>query len=204
MTSKQIQILFTQEDERALSRALQAVRPSVVFYDDNIWPSASPQLVPSLDRCKTLVAGIWDTALARRLPVAPLGDGRYAASATGPAIQFLRSIQLPHCLKAGRIAGTTSAPTRIQASSELKFLNETLKLVQALSSPAYSFDPETAQDDLDRHFRIGLHAIEWANSDQLNVLQDRSTGLALRASTARQTAPLSKRRIAKPSTRNPR
>jgi hypothetical protein len=163
---KQLQTFLLPEDEKALSDALRAMRPSIRFVDDSVWPSESPPVRESIAECSSPWAFIWDTAIFPQLPSRERPDGRFDGPSSGVVFQLCRSRKEESILLSGRLA-SGSEDTRNEVQHLVRMIFGTLK--DLTRAAIWISNGKNAPE-----YRVGPAASRWRQVEG-NLFCDRAT-----------------------------
>jgi hypothetical protein len=167
---KQVQTFLLPEDEKALSHALRAIRPSIQFVDDSVWPSQTPPAHDSIAGCSSPWAFIWDTAIFPELPSRERPDGRFDGPSSGVVFQVVRSRKEESILLSGRLAIGWD-DTRAEFQDLVRTVFSTLK--DMTRDAVWVSSGQKA-----REYRVGSAASLWRQTEG-NVFCDRATRYVL-------------------------
>ena len=163
---KQLSTFLLREDEDALSVALRAARPTILFVDDSVWPSTIPPAHDSIVGCSSPLVFIWDREMFPKLPSRERPDGRFDGPSSGVVFQVCRSLLKENILLSGRVAiGWENASDEFQQLVKVVF-SALRKLTRAAVWDANGKD--------DPQYRVGLAASRWRQA-QGNVFCDHAT-----------------------------
>ena len=173
MKKKQLQIWFTEDDERDFSESVLSALPGVSFLDDNVW-EGDPVVRGSIADCESRFVYLWDRDRTPRLPVFERGDGQCEGPISGVVIQFVRSRFDGDRLVSGRIAaGYDASEERM-----VELVSVVWKAARRISGKADSVNPITGdviasrvkdllvgRDAASRFGKVGLTALKYNSTE---------------------------------------
>lgn len=174
--AKQLLVFMSLEDEKAFSVSLKASFPAVVVLDDNIWPTAEPVTVSSIEQCKSGYAHLWNRDLFPELPISPRPDGRFQGPSVGPVVQFVRCVLERNVLRSGRIAlGLSREDLTPSIDNYLKELWRFIK--KPATSKLVCVNPETGEiiNQAVWGYWAWPDAVTWSRAEKGRFLRDRAT-----------------------------
>lgn len=176
--NKQIQLFLSTDDEAALSSALKAVRPHIVFVDDSVWATPSPVLASSIASCRSPFVFLWDQSIIPSLPFFVRKDGQFEGPQNACVVEITRSRMKGDLMLSGRIAQSLGGPDAKLVADMKKFVVDIWKVLKRMTShPIVAVNPETGEvlRDPVSEYHAGDHAIAWASSVPDHYFRDRST-----------------------------
>jgi hypothetical protein len=175
---KQVQLFLVSDDEREISVALRAIRPSVRFVDDNVWDEATPTLAPSIDACRSRLVYLWDQSIVPELPAMKRKDGRFEGPVAGVVVQYIRAQLQGDVLLSGRVAAGIGGMDDALESAMSRFVADVWKVVtEATPGRLDAIEPGSGRvlHSGVREYRAGRHAVMWLAQESERLLKDRST-----------------------------
>jgi hypothetical protein len=141
--TKQIEVCLAPSDELDLSMALLAIRPRIGFVDGVVFPTPSPLLRDSIDRCTTKSQVLlWEQSLFPELPVHLRPEGQFEGPNAGPVIQYLRPLFKGDRLASGRIAASGGIYPEPLDSANNAFIRDVWSTVRKLTTDVQCVDEE--------------------------------------------------------------
>lgn len=142
--------------------------------DDNVW-TGKPNIVNSIDDCKTEYCYIWNKDITPIIPTITRNDGRIQGPASGVVIQFERCrIDSSNNLLSGRIAvGYNSGDEGFG-----NFVNNVWKILRNFACNGVFYKPQYGPVDMSRiikEFSVGDTAKSAVYSKKISSLKHRST-----------------------------
>jgi hypothetical protein len=174
---KQVQIFMTPADEEAFSRALRSERPGVRFIDDNVWPTAEPPTCDSINSCGSNLVYLWDTKVCGRLPATRRAEGGFQGPASGPVIQFVRSLVEDEQIRSGRVAAGYYDTDEF-ADEMKEFVRDVWHMLKSVSPQRLVAVAQFGRHVINSRpsgYLVGADAARWCRDDSRRVLKDRST-----------------------------
>lgn len=179
--TKSLDLCLVAADERALSLALVAIRPSVAFVDGVVFPSAEPVLLRSIDEAQHFgQVPLWERSNFPTLPINRRADGRWGGPTVGPVIQYLKPVIEGDRLIAGRVAASGGIYEEPLESANNAFIKDVWAAVKKLTMPVKCVDAKGSLiNEKVSALRAGLHAAKWVREKPGRYLTDFSRNLYL-------------------------
>lgn len=176
--TKAVQTFMTNEDERFFSEVLKQNFPALRFLDCNIWGQPEPLERARIDLCTSNydLVYLWNSSLFPQLPVSRRPDGRYQGPASGPVVQFVRSIQEESVLRSGRVAVGFNKEDLTDEVTQ--FVNELWKILKRFGiSRLICVRPATGEliNPKVTGYLAWPNAVKWVQAQKGRFLRDRST-----------------------------
>ena len=190
-----IELLLTENDERALSLLLRVALPQVTFFDKDAWDEPDLKTWDSIHKCRTMHTFIWNrpSVLAGARPLDHL-NLRWPTSR--PAISLLRPRLDGSLLRAGNMSAgvDNNDPARDVMAN---FIESVWKISKQFAKGRADFvNPVTREITTPRAYNtiVGPDATAWCLADDNRFFKNYSGNFFLRPSAQLESGKAAKRR----------